>query len=466
MATLTTRTAVAAPAPRSPLPAALPAALRRVEQRAAGETRWVLGHALPRMGVRGAARSGDLHGRFIAATDDAETWRLIEQIRAQGPLHRSKFAYVTTSLPVVKEVLTSNDVRSGIEFAPDSGLWARAARWAFSSTPIGPLTPPSLLVTEPPDHTRYRKLVTRVFSVRAVQRLRERTEQIAAELLDDLEARARRSPHTPVDLVADYCALLPVTVIAEILGVPTAERERVLSFGTAAAPSLDLGLPRGTFHEVEHALREFEQWLTTHIAAVRRDPGEDLLSQLVTAQDDDGVLLTDAELKATAGLVLAAGFETTVNLLSNGISLLAEHPEQRERLLTEPDLWSNAVDEVLRHDPPVLLTGRTVVRDTKVAGHTVRQGSMITTLLAGANRDPEVFTDPHTFDVARENAGDHVAFSSGRHYCLGAALARMEGEVGLRAIWDRFPDLTPTRGATRRPTRILRGWEQLPATLV
>lgn len=462
MATLTTRTTPASPS--SPARGRSP--LARLEGRLAGETRWLLGHALPRMGVQSSARSGDLHGRFIAATDDAETWRLIEEIRAQGALHKSRFAYVTTSLPVVKEVLTSNDVRSGVEFAPESGLWSRAARWAFASTPIGPLTPPSLLVTEPPDHTRYRKLVTRVFSVRAVQGLRTRTEQIATELLDDLEARARRSPHTPIDLVAEYCALLPVTVIAEILGVPTAERGRVLRFGTAAAPSLDLGLTRSTFHEVEEALREFEQWLTTHIADVRRDPGEDLLSQLVTAQDDDGALLTDAELKATAGLVLAAGFETTVNLLSNGIALLAEHPDQRARLAAEPDLWSNAVDEVLRYDPPVLLTGRTVVRDTEVAGHTVRRGSMITTLLAGANRDPEVFTDPHTFDVARENAGDHVAFSSGRHYCLGAALARMEGEVGLRAIWDRFPDLTPTRGAERRPTRILRGWQQLPATLV
>ena len=127
--------------------------------------------------------------------------------------------------------------------------------------------------------------------------------------------------------------------------------------------------------------------------------------------------------------------------------------------------FSLAVDEVLRHDPPVLLTGRTVVRDTELAGTTVPRGAVVTTLLAGANRDPEVFTDPDVFDVARANAGDHVSFSSGRHYCLGAALARMEGEVGLRAVFDRFPDLALEPGARRRPTRILRGWGALPARL-
>ncbi|MBU2111585.1 MAG: cytochrome P450, partial [Actinobacteria bacterium] len=137
----------------------------------------------------------------------------------------------------------------------------------------------------------------------------------------------------------------------------------------------------------------------------------------------------------------------------------------RRRLREQPELWSNAVDEVLRHDPPVLLTGRFAARRTTVAGVELPAGSLVTTLLAGANRDPDVFEDPHTFDVARENARDHVAFSAGRHYCLGAALARMEGEVGLRALHERFPDLAVAPGGVRRPTRILRGWETLPVRL-
>ncbi|MGJ9422245.1 cytochrome P450 [Aeromicrobium sp. CF3.5] len=430
----------------------------QVEAHAARTVRWGLGHAMPRVAIRGSARRGDLHGRLIETRDQATTLDLFDQIRSQGPLHRSKFAFVTASQPVVKEVLTSPDMRSGIDFGPGGPL-ATVSRWAFKSAPLGPLTPPSLLVTEPPNHTRYRKLVTRVFSVRAVQRLQERTQQIADELLDGLD------PRRPVDLVERYCAQLPVTVIAEILGVPEKDHDRVLRFGTGAAPSLDLGLGWRTFHRVESSLAEFEQWLAGHIEVVRRDPGDDLLSQLVTARDDDGTALTDEELRSTAGLVLAAGFETTVNLLGNGIRLLHDHPDQLATLRDQPDLWPTAVDEVLRYDPPVLLTGRMASRDTEIAGVTVPRGAMVTTLLAGANRDPEVFTDPERFDVTRENAADHVSFSSGRHYCLGAALARMEGEVGLRTIFDRFPDLRLEAGATRRPTRILRGYATLPATL-
>jgi cytochrome P450 len=428
-----------------------------VEAQAASTLRWGLGHALPRLAIRGSSRRGDLHGRLIESRDDATTFELFDRIRAQGPMHRSKFAWATASQPVVKEVLTSPDMRTGIDFGPGGAL-ATVARWAFSSAPLGPLTPPSLLVTEPPDHTRYRKLVTRVFSVKAVQGLRERTQQVADELLHRLD------PSRPVDLVETYCAQLPVTVIAEILGVPPEERHRVLQFGTGAAPSLDLGLPWGTFRQVESSLSAFDRWLEQHIESVRREPGDDLLSQLVVAHDDGGVL-SDAELKSTAGLVLAAGFETTVNLLGNGIRLLHDHPEQRALLQERPELWPNAVDEALRLDPPVLLTGRAAARDTEIAGLQVRRGEMVTTLLAGANRDPEVFADPDRFDVTRENAGDHVSFSSGRHYCLGAALARMEGEVGLRTILDRFPDLRLEPGATRRPTRILRGFATLPATL-
>ena len=167
----------------------------------------------------------------------------------------------------------------------------------------------------------------------------------------------------------------------------------------------------------------------------------------MAARDEEGTGLTDAELKSTAGLVLAAGFETTVNLLGNGIALLHEHPAQLRRRQDDPTLWPNAVDEVLRFDPPVLLTGARSCATPSSAGTTCRPARSSRPCWPGANRDPEVFTDPDTFDVARENADQHVSFSSGRHYCLGAALARMEGEVGLRAIFDAFPDLRVLPGA-------------------
>jgi cytochrome P450 len=426
----------------------------RLKQR----VRWGLDHALPRQVMSYAAKKGDLPGRLIVESGLVETADLVDLFdaaRVDGGLHKGRFSFTTASQATVKEILTSPDFRTGIVRA--GGPFTGLRSWADVSM-LGPLSPPSLLVTEPPDHTRYRKLVTRVFTVRAVEQLRGRTEQIAHELLDKLD------PTSPVELVEAYCARLPLTVITEILGVEPGDQERVLKFGTAAAPSLDLGLSWQSFRQVEAALIDFAEWLTEHLTHLRANPGDNLMSKLVAATED-GVGLTDAELKATAGLVLAAGFETTVNLLGNAIALFDEHPDQLARLRAEPGLWPNAVDEVLRIDPPVLLTGRMAVRDTTIAGQLVPEGSLVSTLLAGANRDPEVFAKPNAFDVARPNAGEHLSFSAGRHYCLGASLARMEGEVGLQVLYERFPELTLRPGAKRRTTRILRGYDVLPASL-
>ena len=426
----------------------------RVRRRA----HWGVTHGLLSFGVRTAARRGDLQARLVfAGNPGGDVWGAIEDLRAAGPVYASRLGNVTTSHDLVKEVLSSGDFRAGNPMYSDTRLGRIAQKTATKA--VHPVMPPSLLVVEPPEHTRYRKLVTRVFTVKAVQRLRERTETIATQLLEDLSKE-----HGPVDLVERYCALLPVTVIAEILGVPEADRERVLAFGAAAAPSLDFGLSWKQFRRVDDGLRSFDSWLDAHIERLKDAPGDDLLSQLVHARDEEGTL-DDSELKSTAGLVLAAGFETTVNLLGNGIALLQAHPDQLERLRAEPDLWPNAVDEVLRLDPPVLFTGRFTERGAEVAGKKIQPGFGVLTVLAGANRDPDVFEDPSAFDVARPNARDHVSFSGGRHFCLGASLARMEGEVGLRGLFDRFPDLQLLPGAYRRPTRILRGWESLPAQL-
>ncbi len=420
---------------------------------------WAVAHGLPRFVMRTAARRGDLQGQLVVAgaeQGEDELWDVIEQVRASGPLHRAGLAHMTADHAVVKEVLTSRYFVTGLP-EPSRGPLRKLLVW---STPdvMHPVRPPSLLVTEPPDHTRYRRLVTRVFTGRAVEQLRGRVEQIAHGLLDQLD------PTRPVDLVPAYCSQLPVTVISEVLGVPEADRPRVLELGSAAAASLDLGLSWHEFRTVDKALREFDAWLTSHLAELRRHPGQDLMSQLLRAQED-GVGLSEEELRATAGLVLVAGFETTVNLLGNGVRLLHENPDQLERLRREPELWPNTVEEVLRLDPPVLLTARQAAEDTEIAGRRIRSGTLVTTLLAGANRDPKIFEDPDRFDVARANAREHQSFSSGRHHCLGATLARMEGEVGLRVLFDRFPDLAVVPGARRRTTRILRGYSRLPVRL-
>jgi hypothetical protein len=430
--------------------------LGKVREEGRSAVYWGATHGLPRLAVRVAARRGDLQGRLTTTGErGGDVFAVIEEIRAASPLVLGSLGYATADHAVIREALSGSDFQSSTPIG--ATFLGRVADATATHLP-SPLEPPSLLVTDPPEHTRYRKLVTRVFTSRAVDRLRERTRKIADDLLCALD------PSRPADLIAEYCGLLPVTVISEILGVPERDRRRVLEIGENGAAVLDFGLDWRTYRTVDRSIRGFDAWLTGHLGYLRRHPGDDLLSQLIEARDEEG-RLTELELKATAGLVLVAGFETTVNLLGNGIKLLHDHPEQLDRLRADPELWPNAVDEVLRVDSPVLLTGRVAEHGAELAGRALPPGSFVTTILAGANRDPKVFEDPARFDVTRPNARDHLSFSYGRHHCLGASLARMEGEVGLRAIFDRYPDLTLLPGARRRGTRILRGWETLPARL-
>ncbi|MGY1698984.1 cytochrome P450 [Geodermatophilus sp. SYSU D00766] len=428
--------------------------------------RWAATHGVMRLAIRARARAGNADAEVLrdpAVREDP--FAHYERLRTPAPLVGGAFSKVSVHHAVCTEVLRSGDFGQ-IGGSRTEGLppvLRTALRLAGPRPSVGPIDPPSMLAVDPPEHTRYRRLVSRAFSARAVARLRERTRAIAEELLDDLESEAAAGGQ--VDLVARYASLLPVTVISEVLGVPVSMREQFLTWADGATPSLDMGLGWRTFREVERNLAELDTWFRGHLRRLRRDPGDDLLSALVTAADDDGGALTEQELLATAALVFGAGFETTVNLVSNGAALLFASPDQRRLLAADPSLWPNAVDEVLRVESPVQRTGRRALRDTTVAGVPVREGDLVILVLAAANRDPLVFPDPHTFDVTRPNARDHVAFSSGIHFCLGAALARMEGEVALRALFERFPDLAPAGPSTRRGTVILRGHATLPVVL-
>jgi cytochrome P450 len=266
------------------------------------------------------------------------------------------------------------------------------------------------------------------------------------------------------DLVDDYASLLPATVIAEMLGAPLDMRAQFLAWGEGAALSLDAGLTYRDYARSEKDVAALQDWMRGHFSRLRRRPGDAILSDLLAAHDEDGKLDED-ELLSIAMLLLAAGFETTLNLIGNGAQLLTEHPDQLAVLQAEPAHWPNAVDEMLRLDSPVQRTARVALRDTEVAGERVRDGRFVVVMLGGANRDPATFPDPTRFDVTRPNAGDHLSFSSGIHYCLGAGLARMEGEVALRTLFERFPDLTPAGTPRRRPTRTLRGWDRMPVRL-
>ncbi len=419
---------------------------------------WLSMHGVVRVGASISARRGDPQARFVAdPAVRADPVPFFEELRAQGPLVRARVAFLTVDHGLAHELLRSEDFRV---INAGAGLPA-PLRWLEQRTRadlLHPLLPPSLLAVEPPEHTRYRKTVSSVFTSRAVTALRDRVEDTAATLLDDL------SEDKLVDIVERYCSQLPVAIISDILGVPAEDRSRVLEFGELAAPSLDFGLSWTQFQSVQHGLAGFNEWLGMHLDRLREHPGDTLMSQLIEASEG-GVKLDETELRGVAGLVLAAGFETTVNLLGNGIRMLINAPDQLAILKDDPSLWPNAVEEILRLDSPVQLTGRVARRDTVVAGMPVKRGDFVVIYLAAANRDPAVFEDPHRFDVRRPNAGKHLAFSGGRHFCLGAALARMEGEVGLRRFFTRYPDAQLAGEGSRRDTRVLRGWARLPVRL-
>jgi cytochrome P450 len=422
--------------------------------------RWGVRHGFVRRAIGQRVRAGDLTARLMLdAGVIAEPYPHYATIRAQGRLVDNGIVLNTAHHDLATAILRSPDF--GVVGGP-TGRAPVALRYAVRAGgrgPLGPAEPPSMLSTDPPDHTRYRKLVTRAFSARAVAALRSRTEQIADELLTEMAGKGRAA-----DIIEDYASLLPATVIAEMLGAPVEMRRQFLEWGEGAALSLDAGLTFPQFRRSERDLAALQDWMEGHFAHIRRHPGDNILSALVHSHDGEG-RLTEDELTSIAMLLLAAGFETTVNLIGNGVALFCEHPDQLALLRAEPQRWPRAVDEVLRVDSPVQRTGRIAQRDTEVAGERVRAGQIVVLLLGGANRDPAVFPDPDRVDVTRENAGEHLAFSSGPHFCLGAALARMEGEVGLRALFDRFPGLALAGPPSRRPTRVLRGYHAMPVHL-
>jgi len=318
----------------------------------------------------------------------------------------------------------------------------------------------SLLFMDPPDHTRLRGLVARAFTPRRIEDLRLAAQAIAAELIDAMTGRTG-----PVDLIQSFAYPLPVRVICALLGVPPEEEATFTAWSRGVARSVDPSVLRTP--EIDAAIVEARQGLSTYLgdllAERRRAPGDDLLSALA-AVDVEGDRISAREVVALAQLLLVAGHETTVNLIGNGVLALLRAPEQLALLRQSPALVGPAIDELLRFDGPVQITQRVVLEDMDVVGCLVKAGDEIMLVLGAANRDPAAFADPHRLDVTRD-ARRHVAFGGGIHHCLGAALARMEGQIALSALLDRFERIELAGTPTRRPTFTLRGLEQLPVTL-
>ncbi len=425
--------------------------------------RWGARHGIAGAVIRVGARRGEMHARLV--TDPslrANPYPFYDEIRSRAAIHPGRLAMVTARHAVISEILRDDNFRVGFPAEKVPGVMAFALRHTRDEAVTGPLEPPSLLAVNAPDHTRYRRLVSRAFTARAVERLHGRITEIATELLDELE----RDEYETTDLVTTYASILPARVIADVLGVPWTMHETFLNWGHAIAPTLDIGLGYRPYKRSEAAMREMNAWLGGHFARLRREPDESMLSGLVNLRAEDGSPgLTDVELTSVSGLLLAAGFETTVGLLGNGAVALLAHPEQLEHLRAEPAGWRNAVEEILRFDSPVQNTARHPAVATEVHGVPVPKGQLVAMVLGAANRDPEVFADPHRFDVTRTNAREHLAFSGGVHFCLGAALARLEGELGLRLLVERFPGLALAAEPRRRETRTLRGYHSVPVRL-
>ncbi|WP_448621700.1 cytochrome P450 [Geodermatophilus sp. URMC 65] len=320
----------------------------------------------------------------------------------------------------------------------------------------------ALLEMEPPDHTRLRGLVSAAFARGHVERLRPWVQRLAGDLVDGLVEHSGGTE--PVDVLSGMAEELPVAVIAELLGVPEADRPLLRPWSNAIVKMYEYGRTPAVEDAAERAADQFVTYLRALAAERRRTPGEDLLSHLVGVRDSDGDRLTEDELVTTCVLLLNAGHEATVNVSGNGLLALLQHPDQLARLRDDPGLLPTAVEEFMRFDSPLQLFERTATTDVQVGGVTVHEGQKVAALLGAANRDPAVFPDPDRFDVGRTD-NPHITFGAGVHFCIGAPLARVELQASFGALLERTSRLELGGEPVRRPEFVIRGLAELPVVL-
>jgi cytochrome P450 len=327
--------------------------------------------------------------------------------------------------------------------------------WAPEPGSVFAVLEQHMLNSDPPDHGRLRRLVNKAFTARHVERLRPRISAITAGLLDDLPARSE------VDLVASFAFPLPITVICELLGIPTGARDDFREWSTTVVSNT--ATPDVMYAHATAMAGYFRALL----AAKRREPTDDLLSALITARDCDDSLSED-ELVSMAFLLLVAGHETTVNLIASGVLALLLNPRELARLRADPSLIGSAVEELLRYTAPVShATFRCAAEPVEIGGVRIGRGDAVFVALSGANRDPARFRDPEGLNLGRDSSG-HLAFGHGIHYCVGAPLARLEAEIAFAALLERFAGIrlaVPAESLRWRPSTLIHGLEALPVRL-
>ncbi|MEU5147625.1 cytochrome P450 [Streptomyces yangpuensis] len=383
---------------------------------------------------------------------NADPYPFYEALRASGPVHRLVLGGERTWL-----VVGHQEAREALNHPGLSKNWLGSE--LFEVTQVHAVAT-NMLDTDPPHHTRLRRLVAREFTTRRVESLRPRVQQITDGLLDEMEAL----PERRADLIRSFAVPLPMTLICELLGVPHLDRARFRYWsGEIVAPLDGVGAdPR--------VLQDMTAYLCELVADKAGDQGDDLLSALIRTRDEHGDRLSPDELIGMAFLLLVAGHETTVNLIGNGVRALLAHPDQLAALRADPDgLIGGAVEEMLRYDGPVQhATYRFADTDLELGGVPIEAGSSVMVALAAAGRDPARFTGPgpgpEEFDIRRTGPG-HLAFGHGIHHCLGAPLARLEGSIAIRSLLERFPTLAedPAAGPPDwLPGTLMRGVTSLP----
>lgn len=385
----------------------------------------------------------------------ADPYPAFHRLRSAAPVWKSPFGrWFVTRYDDAAAIL--RDRRMGKDYTDPEALIRRFGPTALSEPAVAELTQ-MMLMRDPPEHTRLRGLVTKAFTARRIEQLRHRV----ADLVGDLLNRVADQGH--MDAIRDFAYPLPVLVICELLGIPEEDRARFASGTSSGAALLNPTPPsRKELDTANEGTQATGAYFESLFEQRRRAPQDDLITMLVQAEEA-GDRLTTAELRANVALLFAAGHETTVNLIGNGLLALLRHPDQWARLNDDPCLISNAIEELLRYDSPVQTVARTVSEPMELGGQALQKGELVMVLIGAVNRDPDVFPDPDRLDVTRPQPRA-LSFGGGIHFCLGAQLARLEAEIAFTTLLRRLPSLTQaeTSPPRWRETFTLRGLTNLP----
>ncbi len=383
----------------------------------------------------------------------ADPYPFYDRLRTDAPAYVTPFGMVVLSrYHDVAATLRSTDFSRDIE-----------ANANEAAAPIGPRRRPrqgakNILSLDPPDHTRLRRLVTKVFTPSAIDALRPRVQRLVDDVLD------RGAERGQMELVDELAFPVPFQVISDLLAMPTDRAEELRAWSQSLTAALEPTATDDTLDEAEAAINLLVPYLVDIIEHRRTHLGNDVLSGLIVAEEAGDRLSVD-ELISFVVLLYVAGHETTVNLIGNGTLALLRHPDQLRAWHADPSLGANAIDELLRFDGPVQLTVRVPMVPVHFGDVEVAPGTVVMTLLGAANHDAEVFDDPHSLRLDRANAHRHLAFAAGIHYCLGASLAKLEAQVAIGSLVARFPNVALAGEPTWRDRLTIRGVDHLPLAL-